>query len=410
MQPTECGDGAKRTLADERAAYPDDEAIAVVVDALGLPQFGGARSSAIGWIAAIARLGAPYRLHVFVTREEPDLAAIEGVSQHVAPVAGRMLCRIWAQWVIPRFVRRSGARLYHAMKNWSVVGLPCPAVINVNDLTHLTHAQFYPWLDRLVWKHVQGRLLGRANRIIAISRYTKHALERWYGLPEERITVIYPGISEGFWITCPPNALAEIRERYGLPQRYVLYVGGLGIHKNVRTLVEAYRQIHAHVPHGLVLVGGQYHTSSDNALLDELTRPGGRPHITLLDSVPDADMPAIYQAADLFVLPSLSEGFGLVLVEAMASGVPIVASGIGVMPEVVGDAARLVSDPSSVDELAAAMLTVLSSDDLRAHMSALGREIAQRYSWLRTVLQTRALYAELLATNAPATSGERWAS
>jgi len=121
--------------------------------------------------------------------------------------------------------------------------------------------------------------------------------------------------------------------------------------------------------------------------------------ITLLDSVPDADMPAIYQAADLFVLPSLSEGFGLVLVEAMTSGVPVVTSRIGVMPEVVGDAARLISDPTSVDELSGAMLSVLSSDDVRARMVRLGRETALKYDWSAAAAETRAVYAELLATS-----------
>ena len=364
----------------------------IALDALGLPRFGGARSSAIGWLAALAEYGPEHHYWVFVSRYEPELAAFSNLKQLISPVANRFLVRLWAQAAIPLLLWRTGADLYHATKNLSVIGVPCPVVITVNDLTHVLLARYYPWLDNMYWRWVQPFMLRRAVRIIAISESTRQGLINCYGLDEHKVEVIYPSYHARYRQAAGETARASVRVRYGLPESYILYVGGLGLHKNVATLVSSFDAIADRVPHGLVLVGGNYHSSSDQALFRAAAESGRERRIRLLDEVPEEDMPAIYQMADLFVLPSLNEGFGLTLLEAMASGVPVMASCAGAIPEVAGDAGCLLSAIRDQEALAKTLLALLDSPQELAALREKGRARAAAFSWETTARKTLALY------------------
>jgi len=262
----------------------------IVLDALGLPRFGGARSSALGWLTALAEHGPQHHYWVFVSRHEPELAEFSNLKQLVAPVANRFLVRLWAQATIPFFLRRTGADLYHATKNLSVIGVPCPVVITVNDLTHVLLARYYPWLDNMYWRWIQPFMLRRAVRIIAISESTRQGLISYYGLDERKVEVIYPCYHPRYRQVAGEVARAAVRSRYGLPESYILYVGGLGLHKNVSTLVASFDAIAGRVSQGLVLVGGNYHTSSDQALFRAVAERGRDRRIWLLDAVPEEDV------------------------------------------------------------------------------------------------------------------------
>jgi len=364
----------------------------IVLDALGLPRFGGARSSAVGWLAALAEHGPEHHYWVFVSRHEPELAGFSNLEQRIAPAMNRFLVRIWAQLAIPVFLRRVGADVFHATKNLSIVGAPCPTVITVNDLTHVMLSQYYPWLDNVYWERIQPRMLRRAARIIAISESTRQGLIRYYGLDGHKVTVIHPASHLRYRQVADQATCAAVRKRHGLPESYILYVGGLGLHKNVGSLVAGFDAIAGRVPHGLVLVGGNYHTSSDRALFSEVAESGRERRIWLLNAVPEEDMPAIYQMADLFVLPSLNEGFGLTLLEAMTCGVPVVASRAGAIPEVVGDAGCLLEDARDQRALAETMLALLDSPQERAILRERGSTRAAAFSWETTARKTLALY------------------
>ncbi len=367
----------------------------IVVDALGLPRFGGARSSAVGWLAALAAHGPDHRYWIFVSRPEPDLMEFRNLEQLIAPFRNRFLVRIWAQAVVPIFLRRVDADVFHATKNLGIIGVPCPTVITINDLTHVLLAQYYPWIDNVYWKRIQPLILQRAARIIAISESTRQGLIDCYGLDERKVEVIYPSYHMRYRQTASAAERAAVRDRYGLPDSYILYVGGLGLHKNVRVLMDAFGSINDQIPHGLVLVGGGYHTSSDQALLREVISRGRARRIWLLDAVPEEDMPIIYQMADLFVSPSLNEGFGLTLTEAMASGVPVIAGRVSAIPEVLGDAGYLLDDIRDQHALTKALLTLIQSSKQRAILAELGRQRADWFSWKRTAHQTLAVYANV---------------
>ena len=381
----------------------------IAVDAMGLPAFGGAKSSALGWLAALGRYDRANQYVAFVSRAEECLSCFQNIEQRVVPVQNRFAARIWAQIQLPRLLARERADVLHSMKNLSTFGAPCPVLVTVNDLSHVllrnlprrsgTEYQ-YPWIDNLYWRWIQPQLLRRAARVIAISENTKRDLLRFYRLDAGRVSVIYPSCDERFRRPCLPDQLERIRLKFSLPQSLLLYVGGLGVHKNVITLVRAFARIADQVPHGLVLVGGAHHTSSDHGVAQEIAALGLEGRVWLLGSIPAEDLPSLYHLADLFLLASLNEGFGLVLLEAMACGTPIVAARSGSVPEVLADCGLLVDNPLETQGFAQAIVSLLADPDRLLDMRAKGLQRSRDFTWQNTAERTMAAYREVVNADA----------
>ncbi|MGB9898578.1 glycosyltransferase family 4 protein [Thermanaerothrix sp.] len=364
----------------------------IVIDALGLPILGGARTSALGWINALGEYDRDNYYTVYLSQFENSLARFSNIEQRVVPVRSRFAIRVWAQLYFPFLLARKRATLLHCMKNLGVVAAPCPTIITINDLSHLILRHFYPWLDGFYWRFVQPFILRNAQRIIAISESTKRDLIRFYHLDPDKIVTIYPSCDEEFRQPCGPWRLKQVQSKYGLPKSFIMYVGSFGVHKNVKTLIRAFAQVAREVPHGLVLVRGAHHTTSDRSVEQEVSALGLEDRVWILGPIPDDELPCFYHLADLFVLVSLNEGFGLVLLEAMACGTPILAARSGGMPEVVGDAAYLIDNPMDPAEVASAIIMLLSDQQKLAEMSIKGLERSQNFTWEQTAKRTVELY------------------
>jgi glycosyltransferase involved in cell wall biosynthesis len=367
----------------------------VAIDALGLPPVGGAKASALGWLAALGRYHPENHYLVFLSRPEESLLSYPSIEQRAVSIENRFAVRTWAQLVLPRLLARERVDLLHSMKNLTASWVPCPTIVTVNDLSHVVLRDLYPRIDGLYWQVVQPWALRRAARIIAISRSTKSDLVHYYGLEENRVVTIYPSCDSRFHEPCDSNDLEKVRAKYGLPKSILLYVGGLGVHKNVVSLVRAFAQIADQIPHGLVLVGGAFHTSSDRDLAREVAALGLEDRVWMLGPVSAEDLPLIYRLADLFLLASLNEGFGLVLLEAMACGTPVLAARRGSIPEVADEAAWLVDDPLDIERLAAAIVTLLSDRETLAELSRRGLKRSRVFTWERAADRTVALYGEV---------------
>lgn len=364
----------------------------IIIDALGLPLLGGARTSTIGWIAALAKYDKSNRYVVYLSRPEERLRKFTNIEIRVIPLQNRFAVRLWAQISLPYLVSREHANLLHCMKNLGVVSVPCPVVITINDLSHMLLRELYPWIDGLYWQFIQPIILRNAKRIIAISESTKRDLIRFYNLNPDKIVIIYPSCDEQFCQHYESWRLEQIRVKYGLPNSFILYIGSFGVHKNVKTLIRAFAHIAPEVPHSLVLVRGAHHTTSDRTIEREISVFGLENRVLILGPVPDDEIPGFYQLADLFVLVSLNEGFGLVLLEAMACGTPIVAARSGGVPEVVGDAAYLLDNPTDPMAVADAILMVLTDRERRTEMSIKGLTRSRRFTWEQTARSTLELY------------------
>ena len=256
----------------------------------------------------------------------------------------------------------------------------------LNSLRHPVDAWFY----RLA---LSG--LRRADAVIAISDYTKNTLVDALGLAPERIEVVCRVVEhDRFYPTEVPEAF---RSKYRLPagQRYVVYVGSEDPRKNVPTLIRAFARLVEEHDDVVLLKVGAPHFEAERAKLKQLVAQLGiEDKVVFLDHVPDQDLALFYNVADVTVMPSLYEGFGLPALESMACGTPVVAANAASLPEVVGDAGLLV-DPHDVEGFAQNLHRVLSDSDLRDHLSQLSIERAQQFSVAEQANRTLSVYAAL---------------
>jgi len=267
--------------------------------------------------------------------------------------------------------------------------------------TVVTVHDVFPWscpgtstlLDTLIYRRWLPRVLPCVDAVITVSRASKADIVHYLKVPGDRVHVIYEGVSA----TYRPLSNAEvamIRARYGLPAGYILFVGSIEERKNVRRLLQAYARLRQAGEQRILAVVG-VRKRKYSGILATLKELNLEEHVIFTGYVPEADLPALYSGADLFVSPSLYEGFGLPPLEAMACGTPVVCSNAASLPEVVGDAAITV-DPCDVEGLAEAMHRVLTDLDLGEELRQRGLERARQFTWERTARETVAVYQEVL--------------
>jgi len=263
----------------------------------------------------------------------------------------------------------------------------------VYDLIPLRMPELFP--DHARFRRRLERLVNRSEAVVAISRRTKQDLVELLGVEGSLVRVIYPGTGEAFR-PIPRSQAAEVARRHGIRGRYVLYVGALGPHKNVSTLLRAYQRarLDGGFAASLVVVGNPRRQAEIQAVLDTLRV---RDEIVLTGEVPADELPALYAGADCFVFPSRYEGFGLPVLEAMACGTPVIVSDRGSLPEVVG-AAGFCVDPDDEGALAAVMCQVIGEPETQARMAAAGLEQAARFSWARSAADLLVLLREVAGT------------
>jgi glycosyltransferase involved in cell wall biosynthesis len=232
----------------------------------------------------------------------------------------------------------------------------------------------------------------RADHVIAVSEATRQDLIELYQTPPEKITTLHHGVTAQFKPVEESNYLSTVRDKYGLDERpFILSVGTIQPRKNYKRLVQAFAQIDKSF--SLVIIGskGWYY----DEIFAEVAKHGLEKRVCFPGFVADADLPALYSAASLFVYPSLYEGFGLPVLEAMACGTPVIASNQSSLPEVVGEAGLLV-DPYDVAALATAMSQVLSDTNLQKQLAKAGQEQAKKFTWEGMATKLLELYQQIL--------------
>ena len=268
-------------------------------------------------------------------------------------------------------------------------------VISIYDMAHIYYpdfaeAEFYKFLSRKLKSHAQ-----KAEMILTISDSTRRDVVNYLDIPEDKVRVTYLGVDPQYRPVGDSSVVQAIREKYGLPERYILFVGTLQPRKNVEGLLGAFRMLEDEykVPHKLVLVGckgwkydGIFSRIERDGLSDKVVFPG---------YVDYQDLPVLYSAADLFVLPSYYEGFGLPILEAMACGTPVVTSNVSSMPEVAGDAAVLV-DPKRTEDIAGGIYRVLNDPALAGTLRERGMIRAKEFTWEKCADETMQVFEEVV--------------
>lgn len=363
---------------------------ALVPEATGIGVY---TRSLLGELAAPGRPGGGFRylgLSQRPVRGAGELGAA-GVALEVQPAP---LGVLWQQTRLPARLAAGDVDLF-----WSPLATlpwrcPVPAVVTVHDLTAVLFPEAHT--ARVRWSILPflGRSLASARRVVAISEATAADLSFHFPECRDRLRVVPNGV-DARYRPGDPDAIAATRRELGAPDGYVLAVGTLEPRKNLPTLLTAWEALADADPHAppLVLVGGAgWETGSFRRRLAALEARG----LVHLGRVDDERLLALYQAASVFAYPSLYEGFGLPVLEAMACGVPVVTSDLSSLPEIAGRAALLV-DPRDPRALAAALHRLLTTPTLATDLAARGREQAARYTWAKTAAGMEEVFREAIA-------------
>jgi glycosyltransferase involved in cell wall biosynthesis len=274
-----------------------------------------------------------------------------------------------------------------------------PMLVSILDLIHITDPVYSRGLRSWVYARPMLNLVARkAQHIVTISEYSKAQIVERLGVQADKVTAIYCGVNGQFHSEDRKQVYAAVSEALCIKEPYLLFVGSLKPHKNIFTLLQAFALLRRRydIPQRLLIVGDDARWKS--MLIEECARLGIRCATDFVPYVSQALLPKVYAAADLLVMPSTIEGFGLPVLEAMASGTPVVCSRAASLPEVAGDAA-LYFDPASAEELAAMIEKVLSSTELQESLRAMGLERAKQFTWEESTRKHVELYHRLLGIN-----------
>jgi len=329
-----------------------------------------------------------------------SVGSLEG-WQGAAPAGVREGYRLWRARVLAQQLVRApmdrlvpNAELFHATEHLLPRFRSVPTVLTVHDLIFQRYPQYHKFKNYAYLRLAMPLYCRRADAIITVSEFSKRDLVRLYGVPEDKVTVIPEAAADHFG-PADPSEVERVRDRYGLPQRYLLAVGTIEPRKNLSRLADACGPLlDEGLVDGLVLVGskgwlfeGFYEHLETLPWRDKVLFPG---------FVADADLSAVYSGAMIAVQPSLYEGFGLPVLEAMACGSPVCSSDAASLPEVGGDVARYIA-PVETEEMIDALRGLLRDPEARRDMSRRGIERARLFSWDRAAEMTQAVYERVIA-------------
>jgi glycosyltransferase involved in cell wall biosynthesis len=286
--------------------------------------------------------------------------------------------------------------LYHSTHYVLPAVVPCRAVVTIHDIIHLLYPEFLP--SALAFFYAQRmirRSLSRGDRIIAVSQNTKTDLMDYFKVDGRKIRVVYSGVTDRFRQSLDAPEISAWLEEFGIDRPYLLFVGNPKPHKNLDNVVKAYAKALKifDFDADLVCVGDR--EGMEFRIRQRAEQMGLGDRIRMVGHVPDEALPAIYQGATLFVFPTLYEGFGLPVIEAMASGLPVITSNTSALKEIAEGYGHLVN-PLDVDEIANAIAQCMADDEHRQALVKLGLKRADDFQWSRTAEKTLEVYRAAL--------------
>lgn len=302
---------------------------------------------------------------------------------------------LWRSFGVKNYLQRERIEIYHGLSNEIPFGLQASGIgliATIHDLIFLKHKEQYPFFDRQIYELKTRYAAKHADRIIAVSEETKQDLIDFYGITEKKIAVIYPSVDVAFQKSEIQNPKSGILAKYSLPAKYILNVGSFFPRKNQTTLIEAFDRIKNKVEEDLVLVGssGSIRKNVQQLIVSKSLQQ--RVHI--ISNISNEDLPSVYCSASVFVFPSLFEGFGAPVLEALFSKTPVIATKGGAIEEAAGKNSLFVH-PLSAEDIAEKILLVLKNETLRNKMATEGYAYAQTMTDKVFAEKTMRIYSSL---------------
>jgi glycosyltransferase involved in cell wall biosynthesis len=308
------------------------------------------------------------------------------------PGLGSMFPGWWRSFQLGSVAYRDGVNIFHGLSNELPSGKPSrlKTVVTVHDLIFKRFPQYYNPVDIQIYSWKLARACTSADAIVAVSHQTAADLRELMSVKEDKIRVVYQGCHPNFKREVTSEVLDQVRQKYNLPERFILCVGTLEERKNAALLLKALPMVKEKIP--IVLVGKS--TSYKNKLEELVIRNRQTDRVQFLHHVSFADLPAVYRLAQLFVYPSVFEGFGIPIVEAIVSGVPVITSRGSCFDEAGGPATRYVN-PANPEELATQINQVLSNSSMQREMIDRSKEYVSRFEPAIIARQLMQVYQEM---------------
>ncbi len=309
----------------------------------------------------------------------------------------------WEQLKLPKVAKEYHCDLLHCTSNTAPYFIKTPLMTTLHDIIYmegswlkllLSKASSYQKFGNLYRRIIVGKVVKNSHRLITVSHFEKDNITRFFKLKNKSIQTIYNGVNENFTTKIEASQWAKVKTAYQLPEDYLLHMANTDPRKNTRGVLLAFNDFlkQTTVSYKLVILG--YNEAELKSVLNEMDATHLSAHIILTGYVSDEDLPAIYGLSKLFLFPSLREGFGIPIIEAMACGVPVITSRTSSMPEVAGDAAHLIN-PHKPEEICEGMLKITSDANYRQELIQKGLIQSKKFSWNNMAKQVLAQYKEL---------------
>lgn len=287
---------------------------------------------------------------------------------------------IWRVWGVTSDLKRDRIDLFHGLSNELPLNIRkagCRSVVTIHDLIFLHYPKYYHLIDRKIYDFKFRLACRNADRVIAVSEFTKREIMKYYGTPEAKIDVVYQGCDPAFAAPVSKEKLDDVALRYSLPRQFILYVGSIEERKNLMLVAKAIASRPSAFRHKIVAVGKR--TPYVDEIRQYLEANGIADRILFFHKVPFADLPSFYRLADAFVYPSRIEGFGIPMLEAISSGLPAIGC-TGSCLEEAGGPHCIYVDPDDVQAMSAALCRVVSDKELRETMIREGYKYARNFT------------------------------
>lgn len=308
----------------------------------------------------------------------------------------------WEQINLVRKIKKKKPDLLYCTANTAPLFLDIPLIITLHDIIYLEQVDFkgtaYQNLGNLYRRFIVPKIVKKAALVLTVSEFEKENIIRRLNVPEEKVQVIYNGVGPQFTTNYSSQEIEEFRSRHNLPEQFIMFLGNTAPKKNTKNVIKAYVEFCLQHKEAVPLVLLDYKKELVIKILEELKQLPLLPQFVFPGYVPYRQIPLMYNAATLFLYPSLRESFGLPILEAMACGVPVITSNTSSMPEVAGNAAALV-DPFDFKDLADALARVLLNKEVRDRYIEKGLQRAKEFTWRNSAEKLLRIYESFSAGN-----------
>ena len=310
---------------------------------------------------------------------------------------------LWEQFKLPRIAKSYNCDILHCTSNTAPYYKSIPLITTLHDIIYmegsilkllLNKASLYQKFGNLYRRIIVGKVVQNSRRLITVSNFEKENITNFFKLKNKDIQTVHNGVNQKFTVNIDADHKTRVKVKYELPENYMLHIANKDPRKNTKKVLIAFNEFlkTATANHQLLVIG--CNEADLKKILNDMEAMDLCEHIIITGYVSDEDLPVLYQMSQLFLFPSLREGFGIPIIEAMACGVPVITSNTSSMPEVAGDAAHLI-DPNKTDDIYKGMLKIMSDENYKNELIKRGLKRSKQFSWNSMAYQVLEQYEQL---------------